>query len=108
MKDEERTSTIKAGKGARIECTAANLAKLVDAFNQAQGLYETAESPAKFMKLLELEEVTTTQYTRGNRDYAALNKFLVIPTGAGEEFRLTFSLNDQGQFTIDFRQWWGG
>jgi len=105
MKDEERASTMRAGKGVRLPVTDGILGKIIDALQQARDVYETVDSPEEFMKLLELEGESETNYTRGRTTFQAHNKYIVIKTGSGEEFRMTFSLTNQGGFTLDFRGW---
>jgi len=104
MKDEER-SALRAGKGTRLPVTGGVLHKLAEALSEAATLYDAAETPEEFMAELELDDVSHTKYDRGTMHYEADNKYLVIKTGSGEEFRMMFSLTDKGQFTLDFRGW---
>jgi len=96
---------MRGGKGTRIAVSAGVLDKIVSALTQAQELYVKCDSPEAFMEALELEEESHTNYKRGNTEYNAHNKYIVINTGGGEQFRMTFSLTDKGQFTLDFRGW---
>jgi hypothetical protein len=104
MKDQER-SALRAGKGVRLPVTGGILHKIADALSEAATMYDAAADPAEFMKELELDEESHTSYSRGANHYEADNKYLVIRTGAGEEFRMMFSLTDKGNFTLDFRGW---
>jgi hypothetical protein len=112
MKDDANGAAkpkLLAGKGTRMPVNSVALAKLAEFFTQAAAIYAEAESPVEFMKAItELTDgQSTTEYKRGRNEYKAANRWIALDNGEiGGELRVTFSLNNHDQFTVDFRQWY--
>jgi hypothetical protein len=105
---DNNQATMKPGKGTSAPMKLSTLRTMAERFHEAAELFEAAESPEEFMRTLNWPQQNNTEYDRGDRHYAAFNKWFAVQTAAGEELRVQASLNDQGQFTLTFRGWWGG
>ena len=108
MKEDTTTSAWRPSKdGFRYPATTAILAWLADTSAEANEAWVLAEDKNEFMaKLTALGwEMNTTEF--GSRvTHTSVNAFRSYDIDRKDQMRITVSLRDDGQLSIDFRNWY--